>query len=93
MRRKYKTCQRPGGNCTACPLSQNGHDCQGKPITPIEWHRLRAGLTQQQLADLCSIHPRQIQKVENGEASTGNMAAKNLLAIADALGVDPHKLI
>ena len=32
-------------------------------------------------------------KVESGESLAGNLTAKNLIAIADALGVDPHILI
>ena len=36
---------------------------------------------------------RQIQRVELGEAETGNLTARNLIAIADALGVDVRSLI
>ncbi len=55
--------------------------------------RLSRGMTQKQLASLSSINIRQIQRFERGDFVTGNMTAKNLLAIADALGVDPHVLI
>lgn len=55
--------------------------------------RLKAGLTQKQLADASGVNVRQIQRVENGESEAGNLTARNLLAIADALGVDPHELI
>ncbi len=60
---------------------------------PLRDARLAAGLTQQQLAKLSGVNPRQIQKVEAGEIKAGNMTASNLLAIADALGVDPRSLI
>lgn len=64
----------------------------GKHI-PLRDARLAAGLTQQQLAKLSGVNSRQIQKVEAGEIKAGNMTASNLLAIADALGVDPRRLI
>lgn len=55
--------------------------------------RKKAGLTQKQLADASGVNPRQIQRVEYGESEAGNLTAKNLLSISDALGVDPHDLI
>lgn len=55
--------------------------------------REAAGLTQKQLAEASGVNPRQIRRVEIGEAEAGNLTAKNLLALADALGVDPHDLI
>lgn len=64
----------------------------GKHI-PLRDARIEAGLTQQQLANLSGVNSRQIQRVELGEAEAGNMTAKNLLAISDALGVDARKLI
>ena len=60
---------------------------------PLRVARLAAGLTQQQLAKLSGVNARQIQKVESGEIKPGNMTASNLMAIADALGVDPRSLI
>ena len=50
-------------------------------------------LTQRQLSELSGVNIRQIQRVESGASQAGNLTAKNLIAIADALGVDPHKLI
>ena len=55
--------------------------------------RMSAGLTQQQLADKAGVGLRLIQKVEGGEAKAANLTARNLLAIADALGADPRRLI
>lgn len=60
---------------------------------PLREARLAAGLTQKQLSEASGVNPRQIQKVEAGEIKAGNMTASNLLAIADALGVDPRVLI
>ena len=51
------------------------------------------GITQAQLAEASSVNIRQIQRVELGEAEAGNLTAKNLIAIADALNVDIHRLI
>ncbi len=55
--------------------------------------RVAAGMTQQQLADKSGVNIRQIQRVESGSSAAENLTAKNFLAIADALGVDPHELI
>lgn len=55
--------------------------------------RKSAGFTQQSLADACNMQIRQIQRLESGDVLPGDMAAKNLFAVADALGVDPRTLI
>lgn len=55
--------------------------------------RKSAGLTQRQLSELSGVNIRQIQRVESGASQAGNLTAKNLIAIADALGVDPRELI
>lgn len=60
---------------------------------PLVEARRAAGLTQKELADASGVNVRQIQRVELGEAEAGNLTAKNLLAIADALGVGPKELI
>lgn len=93
MRRKYGDCQRKDGNCTICSLVNYGRDCHNRPITKLEWARRSAGLGQQQLADSAGVNIRLVQKVEIGEAKAENLTAKNLLALADALGVDPRCLI
>lgn len=64
-----------------------------EPVNSIRAARLMVGLTQQQLASAANVNVRQIQRVENGESSAGNLTARNLLAIADVLDVDPHDLI
>lgn len=55
--------------------------------------RISAGMTQRQLADAAGINIRQIQKIEAGELAVRNLTARNLLAIADILGVDPHEIV
>lgn len=59
----------------------------------IKEARSNARMTQQQLADQSGVNIRQIQRVESGASQAGNLTAKNLIAIADALGVDPHELL
>lgn len=93
MRRKYSDCQRQDGDCTVCSLVSYGRDCRNRPITKLEWARRMAGMTQAELAAKSGVNIRQIQRVEIGEAETGNMTAQNLLAIADALGVDIRELL
>lgn len=93
MRRKYNDCQREDGDCTVCSLVNYGRDCHNRPITKLEWARRMAELTQAQLAEASGVNIRQIQRVELGEAEAGNLTARNLLAIADALGVDMRALL
>ena len=93
MRKKYADCRRADGNCTACSLVNYGRDCHNRPITKLEWSRRMAGMTQAELAEASGVYIRQIQRVELGEAEAGNLTAKNLLSIADALGVDARDMI
>ena len=93
MRKKYADCQRTDGDCTACSLVNYGRDCHNRPITKMEWSRRMAGMTQAQLAEASGVNIRQIQRVELGEAEAGNLTAKNLISVADALHVDIRRLI
>lgn len=93
MRRKYADCIRVDGNCTLCSLVNYGRDCRNNPISKLEWARRGAGMEQKDLAAASGVNVRQIQRVEWGEAEAGNLTARNLLAIADAIGVDAHDLI
>lgn len=93
MRRKYNDCQREDGDCTVCSRVNYGRDCHNRPITKLEWSRRMADMTQSELAKKSGVNIRQIQRVELGEAEAGNLTAKNLLAIADALGVDAKFLL
>lgn len=93
MRRKYSDCQRADGDCTVCSLVSYGRDCHNRPITKLEWARRMAGVTQTELAAKSGVNIRQIQRVEIGEAEAGNLTAKNLIAIADALDVDARELL
>lgn len=93
MRKKYADCQRKDGDCTVCSLVSYGRDCRNRLITRLEWSRRAEGLTQAQLAEASGVNIRQIQRVELGEAEAGNLTAKNLIAIADALHVDIRRLI
>ena len=93
MRRKYGDCQRADGDCTACSLVSYGKDCKGKSITSLEWQRRMAKMSIKELSEESGVNVRLIQNVELGTGEAGNMAAKNLIAIADALGVDVRELL
>lgn len=93
MRKKYADCQREDGDCTACSLVNCGRDCRNRPITKLEWSRRMAGLTQAELSKQSGVNIRQIQRVELGEAEAGNLTAKNIIALANALEVDVRSLI
>lgn len=93
MRRKYNDCQREDGDCTVCSLVNYGRDCHNRPITKLEWSRRMADMTQTELAQKSGVNIRQIQRVELGESDAGNLTARNLIAIADVLSVNPKDLI
>lgn len=59
----------------------------------IREHRKAQRLTLHQLSAMSGVSVTQIQAVETGRSYPGNMAAKNLLAIAAALKVDPYELL
>lgn len=59
----------------------------------IREHRKTQHMTLRQLSVLSGVSVTQIQAVETGQSSPGNMAAKNLLAIASALKADPYELL
>ena len=93
MRRKYGDCQRADGDCTACSLVSYGRDCRGKAITNLEWKRRLAKMSIKELSERSGVNVRLIQNIELGTGEAGNMAAKNLIALADALGVDVRELL
>lgn len=93
MRRKYGDCIRQDGDCTVCSLVNYGRDCRNKPITKLEWARRAAGLSQRELAERTGINYQRIHRVELGEIDAGNMTARNIIALAEALGVEPKSLI
>ena len=67
---------------------------KGYPTTTwLLYYRLKAGLTQAQLSKASGVNIRQIQRVELGEAEAGNLSAKNIIALADALGVNVRALV
>ena len=55
--------------------------------------RKERGLTQRQLADGAGVNLSLIGKLERGDYNCGNITARSLIAIADALEVDPHELL
>ena len=64
-----------------------------KERMPLQFFRQQTEMTPQHLADAAGVNVSQIRKLESGEISIENVSAKNLLAIADALNIDPHKLL
>lgn len=59
----------------------------------IKTYRKKQGLTQTDLANLTGLNIRQIQKIENGEVKTENVALKTMQAIAQALNAKIDDLI
>jgi DNA-binding transcriptional regulator YiaG len=69
------------------PLDEN------KVINVMTRLRMAAGLTQQQLADKSGVSIRTLQKYECGDNDPANAQAKIVIALAEALGVEPKELI
>jgi transcriptional regulator with XRE-family HTH domain len=59
----------------------------GKNLKEI---RLQAGLSQEQIADISSLHRTYIGSVERGER---NISLENIVLIAKALKISPSKLL
>lgn len=97
MRRKYKDCKRKDGNCAICaqlvPEYDGFIDCHGKKMTKLAMRRMFSGMTQLQLSNESGVSVYQIQRTEAGDGSIGNMTARNFMAIADALGVNPRDIL
>ena len=68
--------------------------CSVKPSVHVMLMQARAncGLTQQQVADACSINIRQYQKFESGERDLMGCAFSLGLALCRTLGIDPQSL-
>lgn len=64
-----------------------------KNLIPLLALRLEKGMTQKELAAKSGVNERQIRRIEKGEADARNVAASNIVALADALGVDVHALL
>ena len=56
----------------------------------IKKHRLENSLSQEQLADMCSLHRTYIGSVERGER---NISLENIVLISRALGTTPSLLL
>ena len=52
-----------------------------------------AQMSIKELSEKSGVNTRLIQNVELGSSDAGNMAAKNLIALADALDVDVKLLL
>ncbi|HEY5232171.1 MAG TPA: helix-turn-helix transcriptional regulator [Verrucomicrobiae bacterium] len=52
-------------------------------------YRMKAGFSQEALAEKADIHPNYVGRIERGECAP---TVEILLKIAHALGVRPHKL-
>lgn len=56
----------------------------------IEEARLKAGLSQKDVADALGVHQTWVSKIEGGER---RLDVVEFLELAEALGVDPFKLL
>lgn len=60
---------------------------------PVKFYRSVVGVTRKRLSEVTGICIDEIKAIDDGEIKPEELTAKNLLAIADALGVDPHILL
>jgi transcriptional regulator with XRE-family HTH domain len=56
----------------------------------IKFYRKKLGLSQEQLADLATLHRTYVGAVERGER---NISALNIEKLASVLGIEPAKLL
>lgn len=63
------------------------------PDSIITRLRIEKHMTQAQLAVASGIHVQNISKIERGDKPIENLRLSTALALADALGVDPHRLL
>ncbi|PSM51914.1 type II restriction/modification system, control protein [Campylobacter blaseri] len=56
----------------------------------VKFYRQKIGISQEQLAFLCNLHRTYISSVERCER---NISLKNIQKIANALGLEPYKLL
>ena len=63
------------------------------PETALSRLRKERGLSQSQLATKAGIHVQALARIERGDRPIANVRLSTALALADALGVDPHLLL
>ena len=68
-------------------------DSLNAEIAPLLAIRVAKGLTQLELSRRSGVNPRQIRRIETGEAKIGNITLANAAALAHALGVGIEDLI
>lgn len=80
---------------TNAPLdkAEEVHDSLNAEISPLLAIRVAKGLTQLELSRRSGVNPRQIRRIETGEAKIGNITLANATALASALGVEIEDLI
>ncbi|MGC2168294.1 MAG: helix-turn-helix transcriptional regulator [Acidimicrobiales bacterium] len=66
------------------------HPAQVELGRRVRAERHRLGISQMALADLVGLHFSFVSEVERGEP---NLSLSSLLRLAEALGVDPGKLV
>ena len=59
----------------------------------LKIRRKERGLSQQQISDIIGINIRFYQRLEAGERTLNNSAARIIVAIADILEFDIHELV
>lgn len=74
-------------------LAEMSKEQRKAEISPLLAIRVAKGLTQLELSRLSGVNPRQIRRIETGEAKIGNITLANATALAHALGVGIEDLI
>ncbi len=79
-------------NRPPCTFTENGTDCHVDAITKLERYRMKRGMTSRELADLSGVNLQTINRLERS-GDIGNIAARTLIRISDALCIDPKSLL
>lgn len=92
---EYNEAARAMQRITNAPLdkAEEVTDSINAEIAPLLALRVSKGLTQLELSRRSGVNPRQIRRIETGEAKIGNITLANAAALAHALGVEIEDLI
>ncbi len=62
-------------------------------MTPLKYHRIKAGMTQEQLAVTAGIKLTTLQKIERGVSDIAGVRLSTALGLANALGIKVDELL
>lgn len=90
LKPRYPDCENEGMCCDACSLSSYGRDCRNNPNNNLAFCRLRAGMTQQQLAEKTGWKVMYLSNLETGRRSLGGDLPTQCHQVGRGFGLGGH---